>query len=118
MGRYAMTRRKTRAGAVVPRIHVRRSVVALIPGDSTTSVGNRSPGVHVDYAPLDVVLGYAVLPTAEAHDAQDRNEARGRHRPRRRRRSGQALLRGPGVAGRRRLLQGGLARGAADAPGL
>src|ERR1700731_1642385 len=34
MGRYAITRRKTRAGAVVPRIHARRSVVALIAGPS------------------------------------------------------------------------------------
>src|SRR5258706_15393193 len=32
MGRYAITRRKTRAGAVVPKIHARRSVVALIAG--------------------------------------------------------------------------------------
>src|ERR1700730_13156724 len=40
MGRYAITRRKTRAGAVVPKIHVRRSVVALIAGDSTTYVGS------------------------------------------------------------------------------
>ena len=30
MGRYAITRRKTRAGAVVPKIHARRSVVALM----------------------------------------------------------------------------------------
>ena len=29
MGRYAITRRKTRAGAVVPKIHARRSVLAL-----------------------------------------------------------------------------------------
>src|SRR5258705_1911220 len=42
MGRYAITRRKTRAGAVVPKIHVRRSVVALIAGDSTTPVGSLS----------------------------------------------------------------------------
>src|SRR4029077_5827817 len=40
MGRYAITRRKTRAGAVVPKIHARRSVVALIAGDSTTYVGS------------------------------------------------------------------------------
>src|SRR6266850_4419964 len=33
MGRYAITRRKISAGAVVPRIHARRSVVALIAGD-------------------------------------------------------------------------------------
>src|SRR5882724_13264587 len=32
MGRYAITRRRIRAGAVVPRIHARRSVVALIAG--------------------------------------------------------------------------------------
>src|SRR5882762_5984598 len=32
MGRYAITRRKIRAGAVVPKIHARRSVVALIAG--------------------------------------------------------------------------------------
>src|SRR5258705_543411 len=44
MGRYAITRRKTRAGAVVPKIHVRRSVVALIAGDSTTPVGGRLGG--------------------------------------------------------------------------
>src|ERR1700704_4136829 len=42
MGRYAITRRKTRAGAVVPKIHARRSVVALIAGDSTTPVGSLS----------------------------------------------------------------------------
>src|SRR5260370_13656697 len=40
MGRYAITRRKPRAGAVVPKIHARRSVVALIAGDSTTPVGS------------------------------------------------------------------------------
>src|ERR1700730_17391481 len=42
MGRYAITRRKTRAGAVVPRIHARRSVVALIAGESTTPMGSLS----------------------------------------------------------------------------
>ncbi len=31
MGRYAITRRKIRAGAVVPKIQARRSVVALMP---------------------------------------------------------------------------------------
>jgi pyruvate/2-oxoglutarate dehydrogenase complex dihydrolipoamide dehydrogenase (E3) component len=47
--------------------------------------------------------------TIGGHDEQGRNEARGRHYPRVRRRSRQTFLRGPGVAARRRFCQGRLA---------